>query len=157
MIKTYLTIILVLTGFANSYSQKILDTDGLNNLNNVYLYSLKEYCQTLDSTKVNNVYVERSHFVGDSWPKKINGFTIYYLQNREYKRIIKENNGSITIVGIRNLEFRQGQFSISVIPFSTTYYKKIVHLINGGGMTVNFYYDPELKGLIFQNSSWNGI
>ncbi len=29
--------------------------------------------------------------------KKINGFTIYYLQNSEYKRIIKENNGSITI------------------------------------------------------------
>ena len=114
MRKIYFTLILVFISFSNSYGQKVLDTDGLNNLDNVYLFSLKEYCLTLDSSKIKNVYVQRSHFVGDSWPKEINGFTIKYLDNDEYKKVIKENNGALIIVGIQNLELRKGQFSIGV-------------------------------------------
>ena len=45
----------------NVSGQTALDTDGLNNLNNVYLYSLKEYCESLDSLKVKIVYVKQDY------------------------------------------------------------------------------------------------
>ena len=151
----FFTFTLIIIGQFNSYSQTVLDTDGLNNIDNVFLFSLKQYCNTLDSLKTKVVYVKRDHFVGENWPTKIQNIEIKYLDN--YKKVITENGGNITIVGICPFEFRNGQFSVSVIPFSATYSKRIVNLSNGGGLTVYFEYDNEKKGLIYKMKKWNGI
>jgi hypothetical protein len=91
-------ILLIALSFNNSFGQTVLDTDGLNNLNNVYLFSLKEYCKSLDSTKCKVVYVRDDHFIGDSWPKQIVGFDIKYLQmDSQYITAIKQNKGNVTI------------------------------------------------------------
>ena len=154
--KIFLSSILFI-GIIKCPGQTVLDTDGLNNLNNVYLYSLKEYCASLGSSKTKIVYVKRESFIGDSWPKKINNFEIQYLTDDEYKKVIEENRGNITLVGISPLEFRRDNFYVAIIPFSATYQKKIVHLANGGGLTVNFQYDNEKKGLVFKSKKWSGI
>jgi hypothetical protein len=61
---------LIFFGHWNCQSQTVLNTDGLNNLDNVFLFSLKQYCNSLDSLKTKVVYVKRDNFVGESWPKK---------------------------------------------------------------------------------------
>jgi len=143
---------------AKCYAQNGMDTDGLNNLNNVYLYSLKEYCSfSLNSSKNKIIYVKREYFVGDSWPKEINGYKIIYLESFQYKKTIKENGGNITLVGISPLGLEKGNFYITVLPFSASYKEKEVHLINGGALTVNFQYDPEKKWLIYKSKIWSGI
>ncbi len=149
--------ILLFIGIAKCFAQTGMDTDGLNNLNNVYLYSLKEYCDSLDSSKTKIIYVKREYFVGDSWPKEINGFEIKYLKSEEYEKIIKQNNGAIILVGISPLHLEQGNFYVAVIPFGATYKKGMTYLSNGGGLTVYFLYDPEKKGLIFKSKKWSGI
>jgi hypothetical protein len=138
-------------------AQTALDTDGLTNLNNVYLYSLKEYCDSQDSSTTNIIYVKRDYFIGESWPKKINSFEIKYLESNEYKKIIQENNGKITLVGISPLEFRNSNFYVAVIPFSATYKKEMMYLSNGGGLTVNFQFDAEKRGFVFKSKKWRGI
>ncbi len=157
MRKTFLILFLALS-FNNSFGQTVLDTDGLNNLDNVFLFSLKEYCKSLDSTKSKVVYVRDDHFIGDSWPKQIMGFDIKYLkENSEYKIAIKQNKGNVTIVGITPFNFRKGEFSCGIIPFSATYKKNNISMSNGGGLTIYFIYDSELKGLIYKSKKWTGI
>jgi|SRR5580704_17136129 hypothetical protein len=155
--KLFLYSLLFIGIAAKCYSQIEMDTDGLNNLNNVYLYSLKEYCGSLDSSKRKIVYVERNYFIGDSWPKEINGFKIIYLVSYQYKKIIKENGGTITLVGISPLGLEKGNFYVAVIPFAASYKKNVVHLSNGGGQIVNFQYDQGKKALIYKSKKWTGI
>jgi hypothetical protein len=144
--------------FNYSSGQTVLDTDGLNNLNNVYLFSLKEYCKSLDSTKSKVVYVKDDHFIGDSWPKQIMGFDIKYLDNEgEYKSAITQNNGSLVIVGITPFDFRRGEFSCGIIPFAATYKNNNISMTNGGGLTVYFTYDPKQEGLVYKTKKWRGI
>lgn len=134
----------------NSFSQTLLDTDGLNNLDNVYLYSLKEYCKTLDSATTKIVYVRKDYPIGDSWPKEIEGFQIQYLyNNKEYKEVIESNKGGIRVVGISQLHFKDGNFYVPIISFGVTYKRKTMHFVNGGGW--NFYFDFEKRGFIFKS------
>ncbi|MFY7938645.1 MAG: hypothetical protein ACOVOQ_14785, partial [Flavobacterium sp.] len=103
----FFTLTLILIGHWNCQSQTVFDTDGLNNQDNVFLFSLKQYCNTLDSLKTNVVYVRSDHFIGDSWPTKIKSFKIKYLYTqKDYKVAIKENGGRVTIVGICPFNFR---------------------------------------------------
>jgi hypothetical protein len=100
----------------------------------------------LDSTKSKVVYVKDDHFIGDSWPKKILGFDIKYLEtDSQYVSAINENNGSTTIVGITPFDFRKGEFSCGVIPFSATHKNNQINMGNGGGLTIYFTYDPKKK------------
>jgi hypothetical protein len=144
-------------GILKSSGQTVLDTDGLNNLNNVYLFSLKVYCSTLDSSKTKTIYIKDEYFIGESWPKEISGFKINYLNSSEYKKTIKENGGNIILVGISPLEFSNDKFYVGVIPFSASYKKKVVNLVNGGGLTVYFKYDLNKKGLVYKSKEWSGI
>jgi hypothetical protein len=154
----FFTLTLILFGHWNCQSQTVFDTDGLNNQDNVFLFSLKQYCNRLDSLKTNVVYVRSDHFIGDSWPTKIKSFEIKYLYTqKDYKVAIKENGGRVTIVGICPFNFRNGLFSTGVIPFSATYSKGMTHLSNGGGLTVYFEYDIEKKGMIYKSEKWSGI
>ena len=142
----------------NCFGQILLDTDGLNNPNNVYLFSLKQYCKSLGHTKSKVIYVRDDHFIGDSWPKKIMGFDIKYLETEsEYINAINQNNGSVIIVGITPFDFRKGEFSCDIIPFSATYTNNNVNLANGGGLTVYFKYDSKRKGLVYKSKKWAGI
>jgi hypothetical protein len=144
--------------FNISIGQTVLDTDGLNNLNNVYLYSLKEYCKSLDFTKSKIVYVRDDHFIGDSWPKQILGFDIKYLEtDSQYVSAINENNGSTIIVGITPFDFRKAEFSCGVITFIATYKNNNISMSNGGGLTIYFAYDPKRKGLLYKRKKWTGI
>jgi hypothetical protein len=143
-------------GILKCYAQK-LDTDGLNNLDNIYLYSLKEYCNSQDSLKTKIIYVKREYFVGENWPTKIDNFEIKYLQNREYKNVIKQNGGSITLIGISPLEYRHDNFYVGIIPFSVTRKKKMTYLSNGGGLIVNFQFDAAKKCFTFKGKEWNWL
>src|SRR5688572_2536165 len=105
---------LILVSCFNSYSQQLLDTDGLNNINNVYLTALKEYCAELDSAKVHTVYVRRDHFIGESWPKEIHGIKVEYLESQDdYIKAIKRQGGTATIVGIGPFNFSNGKFYVA--------------------------------------------
>ncbi len=156
--KKILLLLFLAFNFTVSIAQKVLDTDGLNNLNNVYLFALKEYCKSLDSTKSKVVYVRDDHFIGDSWPKKILGFDIRYLEaDSQYVNAINENNGRTIIVDLTPFDFRKGEFSCGVIPFVATYMNNNISLANGGGLTIYFIYDPKSKGLIYKSQKWSGI
>jgi len=156
--KTIFAITILLLSGLNCFSQTVLDTDGLNNPDNAFLYALREYCKTLDPAITKIVYVEKEHFIGDSWPEEIDGFQIEYLDTKEkYKRAIKKNKGSIIAVGIRPLNFRDGNFYVSVIPFLVTYEKRKIVFSNGGGWNIYFDYDPEKKGLIYKSKQNFGI
>ncbi len=158
MKKTFLSTYFILATVFCSYGQTVLDTDGLNNLDNVYLFSLKEYCKTQDTSKTKIVYIRVEHFIGDSWPKEIESFEIKYLKNEdEYIQVVKQNNGSATIVGISPLDFRHGEFSVTIIPFSATYENNKLWLGNGGGLTIYFSYVRKKQGLIFKKKKWYGI
>jgi hypothetical protein len=148
-------ILFISLSFNNSFGQTALDTDGLNNINNVYLFSLKEYCKSLDTTKSKIVHVRADYFIGDSWPEEIICFHIKYLQtDSDYISPIKQNKGNIIIVGITPFDFRNGEFSCGIIPFSATYKKNNIRLSNSGGLTVYFTYDSKLKGLIYKSKKW---
>ncbi|MEO6681627.1 MAG: hypothetical protein ABIN48_02275 [Ginsengibacter sp.] len=149
--------IIVFFGSVACQGQLVMDTDGLNNPDNVYLFSLKEYCNSLDTAAIKSIYVQRKNFIGDQWPVEINGFKIHYLTSEECKDLIKENGGNIILVGISPLEFTHDIFSVDVLLFFATYKKKAVHLINGGGLRVEFQYDSEQKGLVYSNKKWGGI
>jgi hypothetical protein len=156
--KNIILVVILILNSNYSFGQTVLDTDGLNNLNNVYLFTLREYCKSLDSTKSKIVYVRDDHFIGDSWPKHIMGFEIEYLENdKEYIDAIKQNKGSLIIVGITPFDFRNGEFSCGIIPFSATYKNDNINLGNGGGLTVYFIYDSKLKGLVYKNQKWTGL
>ncbi|SHF83577.1 hypothetical protein SAMN05444377_1235 [Flavobacterium fontis] len=157
MRKLVFTFMLILIGHWNCFSQTVLDTDELNNLDNVFLYSLKRYCESLDSLKVKTVFVKDGEHIGQIWPKKIKSFEIKYLGYFDYRKVIRENDGNVTMVGIGPLQYRKGKFYVDVIPFSTTYSKRAVHFSNGGGLTVYFEYDKERKGLIYKTEEWGGI
>ena len=151
-------LIVLAFNFTISIGQTVLDTDGLNNLNNVYLYSLKVYCQSLDSTKSKVVYVRDDHFIGDNWPKQILDFEIRYLEtDNQYITAINENNGSAIIVGITPFDFRKGEFSCGIIPFSATYKDNNISMVNGGGLNIYFAYDSKRNGLIYKRKKWTGI
>lgn len=156
MKKLFILSLMVFLGYGNSYSQNVLDTDGLNNLDNVYLHSLKEYCETLDSTTTKIIYVKDKEIERSSWPKKIKSFEIKYLVYGDYEKVIPKK-GKITIVGISPLEYRKGKFSVGVIPFSTTRSKKSVYFSSGGGLSVYFEFDPVKKGFIYKSKEWFGI
>lgn len=139
-------------------SQTVLDTDGLNNIDNVFLYALKEYCKTLnrDATKI--VYVKKEYSIGDSWPKEIEGLEItYLLTGKEYKNAIKSNGGNIRVIGINSLDLRKGNFYVSVIPFSVVYKEGEIQFTTGGGWYIYFDYDVEKKGLIYRSKEKFGI
>jgi hypothetical protein len=153
----FFTLTLILIGQWNCQSQTVLDTDKLNNLNNVFLFSLEKYCESLDSTKIKTVYVKDGEYIGYIWPKKIKNFEIKYLGYKDYKKAIQDNKGSATIIGIGSLEYRDGEFYVDVIPFSATYSKRKVHFVNGGGLTVYFNYNEDKKGLIYKTEKWSGI
>lgn len=156
--KSLVTVLIFFFSGLSSFSQTILDTDGLNNPDNVFLFVLKEYCKTLDSVATDVVYVRKQYPIGDSWPKKIEGFQIEYLSNdREYKEAIKKNSGGITVVGLGDLELRDGDFYVGVIPFGASYKKRTIHLVNGGSWLFYFDYDPEKKGLIYRSKERHGI
>jgi len=102
------------------------------------------------------VYVRCDSFVSDNWPNKINSFEIKYLRGG-YCKTISASGGSMTLVGISALELVNGEFYVVVIPFRASCDKKTVHLSNGGGLTVYFEYDSELKRLVFKSKEWSGI
>lgn len=154
-----ITALLLLNWFISAgFSQTILNTDGLNDANNVYLFSLTEYCKSLDSLESRDIYVIKKDFIGNTWPKAIGKYSIHYVQSaQEYRRIIHGNKESTRVVGIGNLELRDGTFFVGVIPFRATLIRSRVHLANGGGLNVYFQYDTEGQGLIFSRKEWTGI
>jgi hypothetical protein len=142
----------------SSSSQQVFDTDGLNNLNNVYLRALREYSAELDTSKVHTVYVKRDHFIGDIWPTEINGIKIKYLQTQaDYINVIKRQGGNVIIVGLGPFGFANGKFYVAVIPFATSYKKRNIRMLNGGGLNVYFTYDQQNKGLVYEGKKWSGI
>lgn len=157
MRRIFLFIYFTVSILFNCHSQTVLDTDALNNLNNVYLFSLKEYCKTLDSTKTKIVFVRDESLLRGIWPEKIINFEIQYLKKEsEYIDVIKQSNGRATIVGISPFDFRQGEFSVTLIPFSATFENNNLSLGNGGGLKVYFSYTKEKKGFIFKSKKWYG-
>lgn len=152
----FVNVVLILFCLSSS-SQTVLDTDGLNNLDNVFLYSLKEYCKTLDSTETKMVYVRKEYPIGDSWPRSIDSFEIVYLYtDKEYKKAIRKNGGDVTVIEISQLNFREGKFYVSVIPFRTTYswWKSSISLTSGGGLAIYFNYSSDKGGLIYSQKEW---
>ena len=158
MKRIFLSIFFTVAILFDCHSQTVLDTDALNNLDNVYLFSLKEYCKTLDSTKTKIVFVRDETLYRGIWPNKIINFEIKYLKEEsEYIDAIKQSNGNTTIVGISPLDFRNGEFSVTVTPFSATFENNKLSLGNGGGLIVYFYFKQEKKGFIFKSKKWYGI
>lgn len=125
---------------------------------NIYLYALKEYCNSPEiSAKHINVQFDSTVMWYD-WPKKINNISINYLDgSSEILKQIKANKGSIILVKIVPLQYKKEHFFVNVIPFLATAKGKNINLSNGGGLGVIFRYSDEIKGFVFSENNWSGI
>ena len=149
-------IIILLLLFVNIIcSAQNLDTDALNNPDNIFIFSLKIYCSTLDTIE-NTVYVIDDGNIGSFFPEKINKFTIVILRDDNIAKIIKKNNG-ITAVRIGNLQYINNQFSVGIIPFGATMKGDSINLVNGGGLSVYFEYDCIHQKFIYKSNEFWGI
>ncbi|NHM08330.1 hypothetical protein G4D82_13965 [Flavobacterium sp. CYK-4] len=151
---TIFTLLLIST---NSFCQEILDTDNSKN-NNIYIESLKRFCDSLSGRKV-KLYVDFNYQIMDYyWPKNVGETEIEYLDGKEeYKRAIKQNKNSITLVRILPLQYKREKFFVSIIPFLATYKKGKVRLANGGGYAYEFEFEPVKKGLLYKKTSSFGM
>jgi len=156
--KKIIALILLNSLILAGQSQTLFNTDGLNDANNVYLFSLTEYCKSLDSLETRDVYVIKKDFIGNNWPQTIGIYSIHYVHSvKEYRLMLQGNKKNTCVVGIGNLELRDGTFFVEIIPFQVTLIGSRVHLVNDGGLTVYFYYNSEDNGLIFNRKEWTGI
>jgi hypothetical protein len=156
--RRFILIISLILCIKCSYGQNYFDTDGLNNTNNIYLFTLREYCKSIDSTTTSVVYVRNDNFIGENWPRRIRCFTIVYLKNEsDYLEAIRTSNGHIIVLGISPFEFKSGEFFCSIIPFFTTYNNNILNLSNNGALVIYFGYNNPKKRLYFKNKKWIGI
>ncbi len=139
------------------YSQG-LTTDVRNN-ENVYLFALTEYCNSPEIVKSSQVFVQfDSTVMWYDWPKSINGKEIIYLDgNDEIIDKIKRNSGSLILVRIIPIQYKNEKFFVNVIPFLATTKKKNLKLSNGGGLAVIFDFKENLKGFTFSNNKWNSL
>lgn len=117
---------------------------------NIYLYALKEYCNSPEiSTK--SIYVQfDSTVMWYDWPKIINDKKINYLDgSSEIIKEIKAQKGSIVLVKIVPLRYEKESFFVNVIPFLATAKGSNISLVNGGGLSVIFNYSDKNKGFVF--------
>lgn len=141
MKKIFLTLVLLGCCLGAS-SQKPLSLDP-ENIDNVYLFSLKQYSRNLDSLDTKTIYVRKSNLIGESWPKEILGFHIEYLRTRkQYRDAIRRNGGRLAIVHIDIFEFEGIKFDVSVTPLSASYRNRKVHYSKGGDSTI-VHFVPE--------------
>ena len=144
--RTFLFIIFLFTIKANSQG---LTTD-VRSDENIYLYALKEYCNSPEiSAKIINVQFD-STVMGYDWPKVINNIKINYLDGAtEIIKEIKANKGSIVLVKIVPLQYKRERFFVNVIPFLASAKGKNINLVNGGGLGVTFKFSEKIKGFEF--------
>jgi hypothetical protein len=135
----------------NAHSQGL--TTDVRSDENIYLYALKEYCNSSEITAKNiNVQFDSTVMWYD-WPKVINNIKINYLDGAN--QIIKEieaNEGSIVLVKIVPLQYKKERFFVNVIPFLATSKRKNINLVNGGGLSVIFNYSDKVKGFEFSET-----
>lgn len=124
---------------------------------NIYLYALKEYCNSSEIT-AKNIYVKfDSTVMWYDWPKVINNKKINYLDGAsEIIKEIKGNKGSIILVKIVPLQFKKEKFFVNVIPFLASAKGKNIDLSNGGGLSVIFNYNEKIKGFEFSETKIYG-
>lgn len=117
---------------------------------NIYLYALKEYCNSPEISS-KSVYVQfDSTVMWYDWPKVLNGKKINYLDGAtEIIKEIKTNKGAIVLVKIVPLQFKNERFFVNVIPFLATAKGKNINMANGGGLSVAFKYSENSKGFEF--------
>ena len=144
--------------FSNAFCQEVLDTDKSKE-NNIYIESLRKYCDSLSYNVKEKIYVDFNYQIMDyTWPKKINETEIQYLENsKDYKHAIKEKGESIILVRILPLQYKREKFFVSIIPFMATYRKRKIELVNGGGYAYEYEFDTEKKGFIYKKSSSFGL
>jgi hypothetical protein len=126
---------------------------------NIYLYALKEYCNSPEISKATLINVQfDSTVMWYDWPKKINNININYLEgSSEILKQIKANKGSIILVKIVPLQYKKEKFFVNVIPFLATAKAKNINMSNGGGLEVIFNYSDKTKGFVFLENKWSGI
>lgn len=145
MKKLFITILL----FSIKVQAQGLTTD-VRTDENIYLYALKEYCNSPEiSTK--NIYVQfDSTVMWYDWPKIINDKKINYLDgSSEIIKEIKAQKGSIILVEIVPLRYEKKSFFVNVIPFLATTKGNNISLVNCGGLCVIFNYSDTNNGFMF--------
>jgi hypothetical protein len=143
------TFFFILFFFSLKANSQGLTTD-VRSDENIYLYALKEYCNSEEiSTSI--IYVQfDSTVMSYDWPKVINNIKVNYLDgNSEIKKEIKANKGSIVLVKIIPLQFKKERFFVNIIPFLASAKGKNISMVNGGGLTVRFNYNEKVKGFEF--------
>jgi hypothetical protein len=151
--RTFFFILLFLSIKANSQG---LTTD-VRSDENIYLYSLKEYCNSPEIS-AKSIYVRfDSTVMWYDWPKVINNIKINYLEgDSEIIKEIKANKGAIVLVKIVPLQYKNERFFVNVIPFLASAKGKNINLANGGGLSVKFNYNEKIKGFEFSETKSYG-
>jgi hypothetical protein len=139
----------------NAHSQGL--TTDVRSDENIYLYALKEYCNSPEITAKNiNVQFDSTVMWYD-WPKVVNNIKINYLDGtNEIIKEIKANEGSIVLVKIVPLQYKKEMFFVNVIPFLATSKGKNINMANGGGLSVIFNYSEKVKGFEFTETKSYG-
>ena len=145
-------LLFVLVLFSFSVHSQGLTTD-VRSDENIYLYALKEYCNSPGiAAKIVNVQFD-STIMGYDWPKVINDIKINYLDgSSEIIKEIKANKGSLILVKIVPLQYKKERFFVSVIPFLASAKGKKINLANGGGLEVTFNFNEKIKGFEFSET-----
>lgn len=150
-------LIFLITIFLSTTVQSQGLTTDVRSDENIYLSALKEYCNSpeISATAIN---VQFDSFVmGHDWPKKINNININYLDgSSEILNQIKAHKGSIILVKIVPLQYKQEKFFVNIIPFLATAKGKNIDMVNGGVLSVIFNYSDKIKGFVFSKNTWSG-
>ena len=151
--RTFFFILLFFSIKANSQG---LTTD-VRSDENIYLYALKEYCNSPEIS-AKSIYVQfDSTVMWYDWPKVINNIKINYLDGAsEIIKEIKANKGAIVLVKIVPLQYKNESFFVNVIPFLASAKGKNINLANGGGLSVKFNHNEKIKGFEFSETKSYG-
>jgi hypothetical protein len=147
---------LIILLFSMEVQSQGLTTDARTD-ENIYLYALKEYCNSPEIS-AKSIYVQfDSTVMWYDWPKVISDKTITYLDgSSEIIKEIKANKGSIVLVKIVPLQFKKERFFVNVIPFLATSKGKNINLSSGGGFSVKFNYSDKNKRFEFSETKSYG-
>src|SRR5690606_2718790 len=133
--------LIILLFFSITANSQGLTTD-VKSDENIYLYSLKEYCK-VEEISAENIYVQfDSTVMWYDWPKVMNNIKINYLDgDSEIIKEIKANKGAIVLVKIVPLQYKNERFFVNVIPSLASAKGKNINLVNGGGLSVKFNFN----------------
>jgi hypothetical protein len=144
-------IIVLVTSIQYSFCQKTFDTQS-DIKTNIYFLTLEKYFQSLEKNIPKNnkeYYIEKRYMNLDSYPKKINGFSIKWVKKVDLSEILESRKKDFINLVIYPMQIKKDVFYVQVAPFYA--HSKFKRYTINGIFNFQYKFDSQLNGLIFKN------